>query len=85
MSDEMGIQVALLLRVAVECLESGLFEPCVIVHASDVSGYRAYAHSFSPELLCELDDERRLPGPDGTHEIDGLDLVLLEHAVVLVS
>ena len=83
--DEVGVEVALVAGVAVHRLESGLLEPGVVVVSGDVAGDGADADALGPELLGELDDERGLAGAYGAHEVDGLDVVLLQQTVVLMG
>lgn len=83
--DEIGVQMAFLAGVAVDGVQPGFLEPSVVVVAGDVSGDGADPDPLGAELLGQLDDEGRLPGSDGAHEVDGPDAVILHHAIVLVG
>ncbi len=82
--DEVCIKVALLSGVAVHCIQSGLLESLEVIVTGNVSGDDADLLSGGHELLSHFDDEGGLSGSDGSHEVDGFDIVFLEKVVVLV-
>ena len=80
-----GLQMALLVGVAVYGFQSGGLEPLEVVVPGDVPGDD---HDLLPlflQPLPHLADEVGLPGPDGSHEVHGPYPVLLEHMVDLVG